>query len=158
MLYIKKKHKKMRIKKMVLVWFYSTLFTVAIHGQKVTSIDIVEAKEKDMEEVNYFYEKNWLEFRKEALKSGYITDYKYLQTQPDSLGMITMTLLTEYSDSTMYNKREEHFRPIMSRISPNGPNYLTNRKNKEFLRYIHGTDGFHKWEAIQKSKKKVKNK
>ena len=137
----------MIIRKIIICLIQSISFLTVIIGQKVTSIDIVQAREKDMEEVNYFYEKNWLEFRKESLNSGYITGYKFIQSQPDSLGMITITLLTEYADCTMYNKREEHFRPIMSRISPNGPKYLNQRKNREFLKNIHDTDGFHKWEA-----------
>lgn len=99
----------MIIRKIIICLIQSISFLTVIIGQKVTSIDIVQAREKDMEEVNYFYEKNWLEFRKESLNSGYITGYKFIQSQPDSLGMITITLLTEYADSTMYNKREEHF-------------------------------------------------
>lgn len=118
-----------------------------MYGQKVTTIDIVKTKLDDLAEAHYFYENNWKAFRQAALTQGYITGYRMLQSEPDTTGFITLTLMTEYADSAMYQRAEEHFRPIMTAISPDGPKYLTNRKNRDFLTYEYGTDGRHVWDS-----------
>lgn len=121
-------------------------FTNNLSGQKISTIDIVRAKNLDLPEVTYFYEQNWLAFRKEALSRGYISDYKLLQSAPDSAGHVYLTLLTEYPDSASYLKAEEHFRPIMTRLSPNGPKYLTHRKIRDSLTYEYSTEGKHQFD------------
>lgn len=137
----------MNIKHFCTCWILLIIILPTSSGQKITSIDIVQAKQGDMREVNYFYENNWLKFRKEALSGDFISGYKYLQSPIDSYGLVTITLITEYKDSAQYKLREENFRPIMKKISPDGPNYLNNRKNRDFLKYISGSEGEHKWDS-----------
>lgn len=119
------------------------LFSLALtplFAQKQSSIDIVRVDARYEKEAMYFYQENWLAFRKAALIKGYISGYEMLRTETDSTHHFQLFLVTEYPDSTAYRLREEHFAPIMKSISPNGPKMLNQVERKVFLEYLAGYD------------------
>ncbi|MBX9780819.1 MAG: hypothetical protein K2X26_10775 [Chitinophagaceae bacterium] len=103
--------------------------------QEISQIDIVKVNAKYEKEAMYFYDSNWKEFRKQALKQGLITGYKLQRTPIDSTNHFTIILITEYQDSVQHAKSEANFREIIKGISPNGPKFLNNIQRKEFVEF-----------------------
>lgn len=112
-----------------------------ITAQAVSTVDIVQINTKYEKEAMFFFEQNWLAFRKEALKEKIIKGYKILRSETDSLNFFNLTLITTYKDENAYSSSEENFRPIMRAISPGGPKYLNAIKREVFLKYITGSNG-----------------
>lgn len=67
----------------------------------------------------YYFENNWLVFRKEALKRKYIAAYELLAVQDSTLDYDIM-LLTHYKDSAQLATIEKRFTEVMKRIQPKG--------------------------------------
>lgn len=109
-------------------------------AQKYSTVDIVKVKGIYEKEALYFYQENWVAFRKEALAQGYISRYDMLRTVPDSAHNFQLILTTEYPDSLAFHDKEKNFAPIMKRISPNGPKMLNDIPRKDFLEYLSGHD------------------
>ncbi len=72
----------------------------------------------------YFYNNNWREFRKEALKQKVITGFEMYRSVIESTNHFDLTLVTIYKDEKAHAQAEEKFSPIMKKVSPNGPKYL----------------------------------
>jgi hypothetical protein len=115
--------------------------SLAGFSQKVSTVDIVKINSKYEKEAMYFYEQNWLEFRKEAIKQKVIIGYEMFRSATDSTNHYDLTLITSYKDEKAFKVSEDKFRPIMSKISPNGPKYLNEVKRQEFLQYVAGSEG-----------------
>jgi hypothetical protein len=115
--------------------------SLAGFSQKISTVDIVKINAKFEKEAQYFYEQNWLAFRKEALKQKVIIGYEMFRSATDSTNHFDLTLITSYKNENAYKVSEDKFRPIMSKISPNGPKYLNEVKRQEFLQYVAGSEG-----------------
>jgi hypothetical protein len=100
--------------------------------QPVVVMDFVRVKEARFAEALFFYENNWKLYRDEALRQGFITGYRVLQTKPDSAANFDLVLLTEYADSLQYNNSEKNFEGIIKHLRPNGPKLLNDMKPADF--------------------------
>lgn len=123
----------------LLILFVSLSF--AVFSQKVSTFDIVKVDANFEKEAMYFYNINWREFRKEALKQKVITGFEMYKLAIDSTKHFDLTLVTTYKDEKAYHQAEEKFRPIMKKVSPNGPKYLNEIKREQFLLYVAGSEG-----------------
>jgi hypothetical protein len=123
--------------------FSATLLIAAfsLNAQKVSTFDIVKIKAQYEKEALFFYEKNWKAFRVEALKQKVISNYEMYRSETDSTNHFYLTLITTYKNEITFKDSEAKFRPIMSAISPNGPNYLNALKRNDFLEYVAGSEG-----------------
>lgn len=118
--------------------FFFLLGAMYASAQHISTVDIVKGKQEYENEVMFFYKENWEAFRKEALKQKVISGYQLLRTKTDSTGYFTLVLITEYKDSIAFSKSEELFRPIMKKISPNGPRMMNDVPRSSILKYIEG--------------------
>ena len=113
--------------------------TVPAFGQKpstVSVIDFVKVKNNKFPEALFFYENNWKVYRDIALKSNYITSYKYLKTSADSIADFNLILITEYADSLQYKLAEDRFQKIIKEIRPAGPKLLNELKPTDFKQNV----------------------
>jgi hypothetical protein len=120
--------------------FQVALFFHKAHSQTVSSVDIVKVNARYNNEAYFFYNENWLAFRKLALEKKLISNYEMMKIPTDSGGHYTLILITQYPDSLYYQNREINFDPIMRSISPNGPKMLNSIDRKELLQYVDGFD------------------
>ena len=127
------------MKKLILIPFLTC--TLSAFSQKYATIDLVKAKAEFEKEALFFYEQNWKAFREEALKKKVISGYKMYRSAADSTGYFDITLITEYKNVEAHAFSEEKFRPIMKKVSPNGPKYLNEVKREQFLKYVAGAEG-----------------
>ncbi len=136
---------------------FATAFVLAcFHGfsqSSIALINTVKAKQVYEKEVMYFYENNWKAYRQEALKAGYISGYQLIKSRPDSTGLFSVILVTQFPDSITFRNVEENFRPIMQKLSPNGPKMLNALKRNEILQTVGSYEG----KVIFEDKKKVKD-
>lgn len=127
---------------LILVAFLGFLLhTPSASSQPFLTVDIVKVNAAFEKEAMYFYEKNWLAFRKEALKQKVISGYELIRSATDSTNFFTLTLITRYKNKKFQQQSEARFRPIMNKISPGGPLMLNTVSRKEFLNYVTGSDG-----------------
>lgn len=112
----------------------------SLNAQVISTLDIVKVNGQYEQEAMYFYNENWLQFRKEALKENVISDYEMLRTPDDSAGFFNLILITEYADSASFRNMEAGFAPIMKRVAPNGPKMLNDVPRSKFLEYVSGHD------------------
>ena len=121
----------------------TTFFTLLLFGmftncqaqfsERVGRFEVMKANATYEREAKFYYEQNWLLFRKEALKQNAISDYKLMYTEPDSTNTFSIILYTEFQDQTASDNVEEAFSPIMKGLRPNGPNMLNDVKRSEFI-------------------------
>ena len=121
--------------------FILLIISFSAISQKVASFDIVKVDAQYEKEAMYFYNNNWREFRKEALKQKVITGFEMYRSTIDSTHHFDLTLVTIYKDEKAYASAEEKFRPKMNKISPDGPKYLNEVKRDQFLKYVAGSEG-----------------
>jgi hypothetical protein len=140
-------------------FFMAIIFFLKINhllGQGVSTIDLVKANANYEKEVMFFYEANWKEFRKLALKNGIISGYELHKTATDSTNHFRIILITKYKDSIQLAQSENNFRPIMRLVSPNGPKLLNNIQRKEFLEYLLGYEAIIIASDEKKKKRNIK--
>jgi hypothetical protein len=113
------------------------IFLPAQTSQGITTMDFVKTHTGKEAEVRYFYENNWLAFRKEALKRKYIAAYELVTVQDSTLDYDIM-LLTHYKDSTQFAAIEKRFTEVMKKIQPKGTKFLNALQEKEFRTYVRG--------------------
>lgn len=106
-------------------------------NQPVTVVDFVKVKDGKLAETLFYYEQNWLKYREEALKQGYIIAYKLLKADASQQNAFDLMLMTEYASPEQQSKAEEHFQPIIRRLNPNGPKLLNHLKPAEFRENVH---------------------
>lgn len=86
------------------------LFLLAAHvfGQQkeIVTIDFVKILDGKKEECLYFYRNNWLPFRQQAIKQGWISDYQILEVNHEAYQLL---LLTFYPSPEHHTKIEDHF-------------------------------------------------
>jgi hypothetical protein len=115
---------------------FAFLFMISTsYGQAVTPVavyDFIKIKNGKNKEAMYYYENNWKFYRDIAIKKNFITAYKMVTCQPDSLAGFNLILITEYADSTAYSKSEERFSEIIKETRPNGPLLLNEIKPQDF--------------------------
>lgn len=99
----------------------------------VGHFDIVTAKVDYEKEVKFYYEQNWLLFRKQALIQKAISAYKLMYTEPDSTNTFSIILYTEFENQAAFDKVEEAFTPIMKWLRPDGPKMLNRITRNEFI-------------------------
>lgn len=99
-------------------------------------MDFVQVKDNHVAEAIYYYEQNWKLYREAALQKGFITGYRIVQTQPDSLAPFDLVLITEYADSIQYSQSEKNFEGIIRALRPNGPVLLNELKPAAFRRNL----------------------
>jgi hypothetical protein len=83
-------------------------------GQSVWSVDLIRTLPGQQGEYLHSIEANWAGARKIALDQDAILSYRALVAEPDSLRNWDVLLMTEYSDSTAWNQREEIFASIFA--------------------------------------------
>ena len=127
------------MKKLTLaIFIFSSYLAIS---QKISTFDIVKINAKYEKEAMYFYEQNWLAFRKEALKQKVISGYEMYRSPADTTHHFDLTLITIYKNEKAFKVSEEKFRLIMKAISPDGPKYLNEVRRDQFLKYIAGSEG-----------------
>lgn len=128
-----------------------SLSFITSFSQGYTTIDVVRVDERYAKEASYFYDENWVKFRKAALGQGFISGYKMVKSPSDSTNHYHLILITEYADSLTFHRKEENFSPIMKKISPNGPRMLNEIPRSKFLEYLSGYEAF---DIVEDRKKK----
>lgn len=103
--------------------------------QGITTIDFVQTHTGKEAEARYFYEHNWLVFRKEALKRGYIAAYELLAVKDSSANYDTM-LITHYQDSTQFAAIEKRYSEVMTEVQPQGLKLLNSLKPREMTTIV----------------------
>lgn len=80
----------------------------AAHAQQqgIVTIDFVKILDGKKEECLYFYRNNWLPFRQQAIKQGWISDYQILEVNHEAYQLL---LLTFYPSPEHHTKIEDHF-------------------------------------------------
>lgn len=146
----------MRYLPLLLILFFLSAALPGVRGQEISTIDIVKVKAVYEKEAMYFYNENWKAFRKLALQEKVIAGFELLRTATDSTNHFQLILITTYSDSVSFANSEENFRPIMQRISPNGPKMLNQIARKDFLEYITGYETISLYSGRTKKSKKKK--
>ncbi len=129
----------------ILFMLYSASFTFAQSKQLrapegITTMDFVKTVAGKEAEARYFYEHNWLVFRKEALKRRYIAGYELLSVKDSSADYDTI-LITRYADSTQYAAIEKHFSEVMKQVQPSGLKLLNSLKPREITTIVRSLEG-----------------
>ncbi|MBL7748684.1 MAG: hypothetical protein JNM19_14705 [Chitinophagaceae bacterium] len=112
--------------------FLLLLASIVCQGQSVLIMDFVKVKNDRFEEALYYYRNNWKLYRDIALEKGYIKSYRLERVKPDSAKTFDLVLITEYEDSTQFNKSEENFRSIITAQRPGGPALLNSVQPADF--------------------------
>lgn len=102
-------------------------------AEAVRIIDFVKIKPGKEAEARYFYEQNWKIFREKALKLGYISNYELTRVKTDGAVSFDFMLMTEFPDSTAFKNVELNFQPLMRELRPNGPVFLNELRQKDFI-------------------------
>lgn len=122
------------------LFFWSLLWLAtamgAPQGPPVQTLDFVRISEGMGEETRYFFENNWLAFRKVALERGYINSYSILHVQPDSAAEYDLILVTEYADSAQHAQIEDRFREVWREIRPDGPVFLNESRPRDMYQIV----------------------
>lgn len=104
----------------------------AQQSPSVVVMDFVRVKEGRSAEALFFYQNNWKLYRDEALRQGFITGYRIVETKTDSLAGFNLVLITEYADSLQQTNSEKNFEGILKQLRPNGPVFLNELKPADF--------------------------
>jgi hypothetical protein len=104
-------------------------------SQGLTTMDFVKTHTGKEAEARFFYENNWLVFRKEALKRRYIAGYNLLAVKDSSADYDTI-LITHYGDSTQFAAIEKRFTEVMKQIQPQGLKLLNSLKPREITTIV----------------------
>lgn len=121
--------------KTIFLLLWSGRLATGLSAQKsapVWAVDFVRIKAGHRAETLFFYENNWKFYRDTARARGQISGYRLLETTPDSLGNFDFVLMTAYADSAAQARSEEHFRPILQTLRPDGPQLLNGLPPRDF--------------------------
>ncbi|MBX2826806.1 MAG: hypothetical protein KTR22_01505 [Flavobacteriaceae bacterium] len=107
-------------------------------NKEIVTVNFVEVIDNQLDETLYYYENNWLQLRKQALKDNAIADYELLLSMPEKDQPRYITLITSYADKAQYDNREAYFGKL---IEERGERKLLNEKQpKEFRKVTLGAD------------------
>jgi hypothetical protein len=112
---------------------------VAQQNPGIWVIDLVKIKPGKEKEALYFYENNWLVFRKSAKEKGYIKSYQLLHSKKQDVQQFDLMLMTEFADSTSFKKMEENFRTVME-ARTGGARFLNELRPKEFMEFVNSVE------------------
>jgi len=79
----------------------------------ISVVEIVEIKNGNRAEAIYYYENNWMSFRRDALELGYIDSFELVignEYSDDGSGMV---LITHFESKAQFNEIEARFEKIM---------------------------------------------
>lgn len=107
--------------------------------EKITSVDFVQVLNDYHAEALFYYQNNWQRYRKQAQTKGYIESYQILQTEPNDKVPFHFMLITTYPDQQAFDKREEHFQPLIE--TGGGLKLLNDLKPGEFRKTLFYVDG-----------------
>jgi len=96
-------------------------------------MDFVKIKPEKEAEALFFYENNWKIYREKALEKGYISNYELIRVKADEAVNFDLILMTEFPDAASLEKVEANFQPLMKELRPNGPVYLNDLRQKDFV-------------------------
>jgi len=103
-------------------------------------MDFVKIKPEKEAEALFFYENNWKIYREKALEKGYISNYELIRVKGDEAVNFDFILMTEFPDAASLEKVEANFQPLMKELRPNGPVYLNELRQKDFIVSRFATD------------------
>ncbi|NVK52421.1 MAG: hypothetical protein HWD85_05760 [Flavobacteriaceae bacterium] len=125
---------------LLLITIVSTAF--AQKEVKISTVDFIQILNNNKKEVLFYYQNNWEELRKKAVKKSYIDSYQLLETTPTKDAPFSFMLITTYKNKAQFDKREAHFQEL---IKAQGKlKLLNNKKPKEFRKTIFGKDVYHR--------------
>ena len=134
----------MRILGLFLILFCANItlaYSKHLSGSEViTVMDFVRTHKGKEAEARYFYENNWLVFRKEALKRRFIAGYQLLSVKDSSADYDTI-LITHYADSAQFAAIEKRFTEVMKQIQPQGLKLLNSLKPREMTTIVRSIEG-----------------
>jgi hypothetical protein len=121
-------------------WIFISLFSIGILPAPaqpgVSVIDFVKIKNDKTKEALFFYENNWKVYRDSALQKKYISAYRLLTTNADSMGNFDIMLITEYADRAQFQLSEQRFNQIIKTVRPDGPKLLNDLKPDDFRKHV----------------------
>jgi hypothetical protein len=121
----------------------------------VLAMDFVQVKDQHFAEAMYFYNQNWKLYREAALQKGFITGYRMVQIQRDSMAPFDLVLITEYADSAQYKQSEKNFEGIIRELRPDGPLLLNGLKPGDFRRNLFFKEALQLAGSTEKRWKKI---
>lgn len=111
-------------------------------SSKVSTIDFVQIQNNNREEAIYYYENNWLELRKMALKKSFIDSYEIIEVDFSDDAPFHLILKTTYSNIEEHSKAEERFSKLIE--EKGALKLLNDKKPGEFRKVIFNKrDGKH---------------
>ncbi len=115
-----------------------TLFTTAflclsagLSYSQIVIIDKVEVLNQNFEEAIFYYQNNWEEARKIALRKGYISDYSLL-INTDSSSKEQIYLITKLENETAYQELESNFEKVFKSMNRDKPKLLNEKTPAAF--------------------------
>jgi hypothetical protein len=131
------------MKKILVAISLALASSLVVNGQSthgIWVIDYVKIKPGKEKEALYFYGQNWLAFRENAKKEGFIKSYQLIHIKRQDNPSFDLMLMTEFADSTKFKAMEENFRGVMSKTRPNGPLFLNELRPKEFMEFVNSAE------------------
>lgn len=115
-----------------------TLFTTAflclsagLGYSQIVIIDKVEVLNQNFEEAIFYYQNNWEEARKIALRKGYISDYSIL-INTDSGSKEHIYLITKLENEIAYQDMESNFEKVFKSMNRDKPKLLNEKTPAAF--------------------------
>ncbi len=115
-----------------------TLFTTAflclsagLGYSQIVIIDKVEVLNQNFEEAIFYYQNNWEEARKIALRKGYISDYSLL-INTDSSSKEQIYLITKLENEIAYQEMESNFEKVFKSMNRDKPKLLNEKTPAAF--------------------------
>jgi hypothetical protein len=127
----------------------------SLNAQSLNSIwiiDYIKFKPGKEKEALFFYEQNWLAFRQNAIKDGFIESYQLIHIKNQDNPLFDLMLMTEFADSTQFKSMEDNFRVVMSKTRPNGPLFLNELRPKEFMEFTNSAEAISIGRAVRKKR------
>ena len=90
-----------------------TASLVVAETPKISVVEGIAIKNGNRAEAIYYYENNWLSFRKEALELGYIDSYELIVSSNDSSDDAGIVLITHFESAAQFSEIEANFEKIM---------------------------------------------
>jgi ketosteroid isomerase-like protein len=118
--------------RVVLLFFFLSGLVQAQDSSSYAIINFVRVKNNNSAEALYFYNNNWLDFRKGVKQNKGIKSYQLLDYTEDKEAPFDIILITEYKDTHQLEKSEESFQPVMKNLRPDGPLFLNGKQPGDF--------------------------
>ena len=133
-----------RFVKGITILIGSVLFAFGLANADSSKISVTEGiavKNGHHKEAVFYYENNWLAFRKEALKLGYIDSYELIVSENDD-DDADILLVTNFSSRAQFNAIEERYKNL---TQGKELQLLNDIPPKEFRQSVFIFTGKNKW-------------